>query len=337
MKIDYKSYIVYPYTMYYLKKYFSGEVLNTFGEQLALLYQNGFSLSVYSLKEVDEQLRQFNYLKEWEDLDHLIKICDPSKKPTKVGYKIVDSILEVVIKQSSWAAKEYINVKRIGDIYHDSMVKMLSMIGILFESSDLEIQKVVKKMLPQEAFELADDCLELSEENKNNILLIKYQKLFDYIVEAHKHINKLLLNTSSKGRLAIVGNINDEIYGSSGYYLPNTNELKFVNGSAVYELKTLCDKNIKDEDLKYKMLVIAKESVENGEKNKSILEFVKGAQVDLSEIRKLAKEIVLSGIMALLSLKHGITLIEGDSLNKERAERISLELDAICKKVEYEA
>ena len=96
-------------------------------------------------------------------------------------------------------------------------------------------------------------------------------------------------------------------------------------------MKTLTNKAVASKDLKYKMRVIAEEAIENGETDKMLIAFVGGNDADLDNVRSILTDVCVSGISILLSLKHGLTIIEDDALNMERSKRIAQELSAICK------
>lgn len=333
MNIDYKNYVVYPYTMGYLRKVYAKDVLNKWADQLAFLFQNGFSLED---SDIDEQMMLFNGFKTYEDFEDLVKSFGKAgqfNEPTEIGYKIVDSLLEYVIKSSTFASKEFYDIKSAGVQLREKMNELVGYINSLLTSDDVEVKRVIKVLDVQKAADLVDECLDLYEEGTYNVLLIKYQALYQQISEMHKKCYRALLSSGSKGLQARMGNVNDEIYGSSGGFNPTDDAIKCVNGSAVFELKILADKSVSDSSIYYKMLVIAKEALENGEPSRLLKSFVKGDKSQLGEVRKALIEVDLSGIMVLLGLKHGLTLLKDDSLNNERAKRIAHEFSAICKYV----
>lgn len=338
MKINYKKYVVFPYTTYCLNKAYTKDIIAKYGDQLAFLFQNGFSLQDNSMSAVEEQMILFNYFETYDDFEDLVSTFGDAfsfDEATPVGYKIVDSVLEVVLNNSSWALKNFVNVKIMGDMYKEKIKQMCGILQTVFDSDDVEVVRVMKTVGKWETDNLLDACLELYEDEVYNVLLIKYQELYKQIYSMHKKINRALLNTSEKGKLATMGNVNDELYGSSGGYNPNNDDIIARNGATVFELKTLNDDSISDEDIRIKMLVIAKECVDNGETDKTLTAFVKGDNSKLKEVRKILIDICFSGIMVLLELKHGLTLFEDDSLNSKRAELIAKELTAICNYTKY--
>lgn len=338
MKINYKKYVVFPYTTYCLNKAYTKDIITKYGDQLAFLFQNGFSLQDNSMSAVEEQMILFNYFETYDDFEDLVSTFGDAfsfDEATPIGYKIVDSVLEVVLNNSSWALKNFVNVKTMGDMYKEKIKQMCGILQTIFDSDDVEVVRVMKTVGKWEADNLLDACLELYEDEVYNVLLIKYQELYKQIYSMHKKINRALLNTSEKGKLATMGNVNDELYGSSGGYNPNNDDIIARNGATVFELKILNDDSISDEDIRIKMLVIAKECVDNGETDKTLTAFVKGDNSKLKEVRKILTDICFSGIMVLLELKHGLTLFEDDSLNYKRAELIAKELTAICNYTKY--
>ena len=333
MNIDYKNYVVFPYTAGCLSKTYAKSTLDKWGDQLAFLFQNGFSFKVDS--DIDEQMMLFNGFKTYDDFEDLKKSYGKAgyfDEPTVIGYKIVDSLLDFVLKATTFAQKEFYDIK-VGGNQTKSLIKTnVEYLDILFRSDDIEVTRVVKALVDNKTIDLVAECLDLYDERTYNVLLVKYQELYQQILQVHKQINRLLLTSSEKGLGARMGNVNDEIYGSSGGFNPTDDAIKCVNGSAVYELKTLADKTISDSSIYYKMLVIAKEALDNGEPSRLLKSFVKGDKMHLKEVRQILIETDLSGIMVLLGLKHGLTLFE-DSLNNERAKRIAHEFSAICKYV----
>lgn len=338
MKINYKSYVAYPQTLNYLYKVYTQDILNKWGDQLAFLYQNGFSLEDNSYADVEEQMMLYNNFETYEDFEDLVRSYGKAfdfDEPTTIGYKIVDSVLNKILIDSAWALTDFVDIKKMGDLYKNQIIKNVHLIQLVLDSDDIEVQRVVNEIVESETDDLLDECLDLIDNETYNILLIKYQDLYKKVHELHKKINRALLSTSEKGRLATMGNTNDEIYGSAGGYNPNTNEIVARNGSAVYELKTLCDKNISDEDLRFKMLVIAEECCKNGETDKTLNNFVAKKFDDLKIVRKILAEITFSGIMVLLDLKHNLTIIDGDTLNETKSKLILQELADICKYTKY--
>lgn len=338
MKINYKNYVVFPYTTTCLNKAYTKDILDKYGDQLAFLFQNGFTLTDNSMTAVEEQMWLYNDFRDYADLDDLIKSWGDAfsfDEPTPIGYKIVDSVIEVVLNNSSWALKSFVNIKTMGEMYYAKIQQMLGILGMIFDSDDIEVVRVRKSLECQDAIDLFEECLELAEEEKKNVLLVRFQELYKQVYSMHKKINRALLNTSEKGKLATMGNVNDELYGSSGGYNPNNNDIIARNGASVFELKTLNDASISDEDIRIKMLVIAKECVDNGETDKTIVAFTKGDYSHLKEVRQILANICFTGIMVLLELKHGLTTFEGDTLNSKRAELIAKELTAICNYTKY--
>lgn len=330
MKINYKKYVAFPYTVNCLYKTYTKKTLDKWSGQLAFLLQNGFTLEEDA---IEDSFMMYNNFESYEDFEDLLASWHMTVEgdPTEIGHKLFDSVIDVVIKNSAWALDNFIDIKTMGKMYKSKIEQMLNVLQMFFDSSDLEIVRV-KKSIPEceEADNLVDVCLELLASEKYNALLVKYQALYSKVFAVHKKLNRALCNKSNKGRATRNGNINDEIYGSAGGYNPTTSEIIVRNGSTVYELKTLCDKSKTDLDLRIKMRVLAKECLENGETDKLLVDFANGDDSKLAKVRKVLKSICFSGIMVLLELKHGLTLFEGDTLNNERAKNIALELKAIC-------
>jgi hypothetical protein len=336
MNIDYNKYVIFPYTVKRLRKVYSKPILDKWLDQLAFLFQNGFSFQDSLLEQIDEQMMLYNNFKTYDDFQDLIRTFGKAfdselEYPSEEGYKIVDSILELIITSSAYAVGEVHDIKYMGEKLKDHMNKMVGYLQTLFDSDDFEVVRVLKVIKEDAAEDLIEECEDAFEDGLYNVLFVKYQKLFEVVSEMHKKCYRALLSNGEKGLQSRMGNVNDELYGSSGGYNPNDSEIKCRNGSLVYELKLLTDKSVASKDLKYKMRVIAEEAVENGETDKTLTAFINGSDAEIDKVRNILTEVCLSGVSILLSLKHGLTIIEDDSLNKERSKRIGAELSAIIK------
>lgn len=333
MKIDYKNYVVFPYTYEYLRKKYSSDVLNEWGDQLAFLCQNGYSFTCSnSLESISEQMHLFNEFQNYDDFENLKNLWNDKtiEDPTKEGYKMVDSVLDIIINKSAWALNRFIDIKSASLSYKDTIEKMVFFLGLIVDSDDVLIKNVANKMFDEGTLSNIEKCYDFIDDERYIPLLLTYQKLYEQVLEIHKKIYRMLLTNGDKGKGIRMSNINDEIYGSSGGFNPNDKSIKCRNGSALFTLKNLTDKNISDADLRIKMLVLAQDCVKDGETDKIIVRFAKGDNSNLSKVRKVLTEIVLNGIIVLLCLKHSLTLIENDNLNEGRAQRIAYELSAIC-------
>lgn len=336
MNINYNKYVIFPYTIKRLQKVYSKPVLDKWLDQLAFLFQNGFSFQDSLLEQIDEQMMLYNNFKTYDDFQDLVctfgKAFDSELEyPSEEGYKIVDSILELIITSSVYAVGEVHDIKYMGEKLKDHMNKMVGYLQALFDSNDFEVVRVLKVIKEDAAEDLIEECEEAFENGLYNVLFVKYQRLYNLVSEMHKKCYRALLSSSVKGLQSRMGNVNDELYGSSGGYNPNDSEIKCRNGSLVYELKLLTNKSVASKDLKYKMRVIAEEAVENGETDKTLTAFINGSDAEIDKVRNILTEVCLSGISVLLSLKHGLTIIEDDSLNKEHSRRIGSELSVIIK------
>jgi len=339
LDINYKSYVVFPYTASFLKKKYTQDILDKWSDQLSFLFQNGFTLQDNSPTLIEEQMVLFNGFKSYEDFEDLKRTFGRAgdfDEPTIEGYKIVDSLLEFILTSSAGVGKhQFQDIKKAGTSLKNNIKKILDYLQFLFGSEDLEIERVMKLVKTEKASDLLNDCLDAFEDEHYAVMLVKFQALYEQIEEMHKKCYRALLNSSEKGLQTRMGNVNDEIYGSSGGYNPNDNSIVCKNGSLVYELKLLTDKTIPTKSLRVKMLVIAQEAVDNGDKDKLLLSFLSGDNSRIEAVRNILIQTDLSGCMVLLSLKHGLTLFD-DSLNSERAKRIAHEFSAICKYVGIE-
>ena len=236
-----------------------------------------------------------------------------------------------MVTSSAYAAGDVHDIKFMGEKLKTHINKMVGYLSALFDSDDFEVIRVLKVIKEEGVEDLIEECEEAFENGLYNVLFVKYQKLYNLVSEMHKKCYRALVSSSVKGLQARMGNVNDEIYGSSGGYNPNNSEIKCRNGSLIYELKTLTNKAVASKDLKYKMRVIAEEAIENGETDNMLIAFVRGNDADIDKVRNILIDVCISGISILLSLKHGLTTIENDALNMERSKRIAQELSAICK------
>lgn len=335
--IDYDNYVAYKPTLDYLRRNYDVATFNKWGDRLAFLYQNGIRLAKSSSEELDTQMSLFNNLNTYEDFDEMLKMFGRSDEPSEVGYEIVNSVLESWLKTCSWAREPSVQPIEIGKIRYSEIVKSLKKIAMLLDSNDYEIEKVVKEKFSEEVYQLVDDCETFSVDRNYLRLVISYEKLWKSLMDIRKSINRSTLQDPAKGLGIRMGNINDEIYGSSGGFEPTTQSIKICVGSAVNDLKTLLDATKTDEQLKNKLLVMAKDCIDDGETDKDLVEFVKGDESRIHNARKALAEITFSGIQVLLELKHGLTIFDGDTLNTERVNRINYELAAICRFVGFKS
>ena len=330
-KIDYENYMVYPFTLAHIQKKYSAKVFEKYADQLCFLYQNGYDLKGNtSLESIDEQMWLFNNFETYDDFRDLQKTSTASKGQPVIGLKIVDSVFYDVLKGTAWGTKEMVNIKAMGDFYREDMFQTCENLAGLFASKDLEIVSALEFLNCDEIAELLNVCLEEYEKGRNNVLLIKYQKMYDKILRKHWDITKKFLSTNDKGLIVRMGNINDQMYGKVGYFDPRNGNIRALAGSAVSNLSRLLNEDMND-DLLARMRLIAKECKDNGETDKTVLGFLKGNFGDkLDEVRKVLAEITFKGIMTLATLKYGITLVDNDDQNSERAGRMMKEIKSIC-------
>ena len=328
-KIDYENYMVFPFTFAYIQKKYTAKVFEKYGDQLCFLYQNGYDLKGNtSLESIEEQMWLFNNFETYEDFEDLRKTSSVKGQPI-IGLKIVDSVLYATLKGTSWGTKEIKNIKAMGDFYRNDMYEACCNLKELFSSKDLEIVSALEFLDCEDVEKLLNTCFDEYEKGRNNVLLIKYQKMYMNILHKHWDITKKFLSTNDKGLIVKMGNINDQMYGSAGYYNPQNSEIRVVTGSAVSNLSRLLNDDM-DTDLKARMMMIAKDCKDNGETDKVVLDFLKGDAKDMEEVRNALAEITFKGIMVLATLKYGITLEEDDTQNSERAGRMMKEIKAIC-------
>ena len=92
----------------------------------------------------------------------------------------------------------FYDIKSAGGQLREKINELVGYINSLLTSDDVEVKRVIKVLGVQEATDLADECLDLYEEGTYNVLLIKYQALYQQISELHKKCYRALLSSSSK-------------------------------------------------------------------------------------------------------------------------------------------
>lgn len=333
--IDYKNYIVFPYTMEYLKKTFGSDVLKKYGDQLAFLYQNGYKVQNNSMSVVEEQMQLYNDFKTYEDFGDLKRMSTLSRKPTLVGIKIVDSVLEIVSRDAWALTSSADDIRSDLLVYGEGLKKSLARLNSVICSEDYEVEKVVKSYFDSKTISLFDDVMDCMDRGAEELAFVKYHSLYRAVLKIHSGLQVAQYKKADKGKTFNVKVANEQIYGAGGGFVPNTNSIKARTGSAVDELKVLCGGKMDDLFLA-RLRIIARESLENGEDSKVLKNFLKGDNSQIKKVADIEKQIVLSGISVLLCLKHGLNLVD-TSLNNDRAEKVAKELNAICSFCGYKA
>lgn len=327
-KIDYKNYIVFPYTMEYLKKTFSSDVLEKYGDQLAFLFQNGYRLQNNSMAVVEEQMQLYNSFETYEDFGDLKRMSTLSRKPTLVGIKIVDSVLEIVSRDAWALTSSATDIKSDLLVYGEGLKKSLARLNSVIYSDDYEVKKIVKSHFDSKTINLFDDIMDCMDRGAENLAFVKYHTLYRAVLEIHSKLQIAQYKKADKGKTFNAKVTNEQIYGAGGGFVPNTNSIKARTGSAVDELKILCEGKV-DDLYMARLRIIARDAIENGEKSKTLENFLRGDNSQIKKVAEIAKQIVLSGISTLLCLKHGLNLVD-TSLNNDRAEKVARELNAVC-------
>ena len=90
MDINYNKYVIFPYTIKRLQKVYSKPILDKWLDQLAFLFQNGFSFQDSLIGQIDEQMMLYNNFKTYEDFEDLIKTFGRAfdsdlEYPTEIG------------------------------------------------------------------------------------------------------------------------------------------------------------------------------------------------------------------------------------------------------------
>ena len=71
MDINYNKYVIFPYTIKRLQKVYSKPVLDKWLDQLAFLFQNGFSFQDSLLGQIDEQMMLCGTLKKFYHVSYI--------------------------------------------------------------------------------------------------------------------------------------------------------------------------------------------------------------------------------------------------------------------------
>lgn len=332
MKIDYKNYKVYPYTLSYLKSHYATNILKKYGKVLAFLEQNGYHCSTDSLEDLEDQFWFFNGFKTYEDFEELKKLSNFEIGATKFGYKIFADEIADIMRSCNWADKYYENLKVYSNIFFDEIKDTVYKLDDFLRSPDLEVQRTVKELCDNEFMNELEECIDFADNEEKVRLLVTFQKLFKKIKSLRGAVNVKLMNDTEKGKSKRVENVSEELYGVNGGCNKNTDEIIAKYGSVVNDLKRLVS-NESDESLMGRLRVLASESVENGETDKTIVSFARGKNSDFKAVRKALAEVCFNGITALVSLKNGVKLY--DCHNKNVVKNVGQELAAICKYCGY--
>src|SRR5574344_100244 len=361
MIIDYEHEIIYPFTEKYLAKNFSADVLSKYKKEIAYLYQNGYVMTGNghadnAVKMTGRSLKMLGGLKTTDDFIDLVSACGNVSVSADIGDRIISDCLYSVLMDTKWAVAEYpvTILKRTFEVYKDKIVNSFDVVESLLCSKDLSIQSSVlnfKKERPEMFEGISATIAKFSQHMDDEKSVMSW---FDFVAfreqcfKMNMIYEKIISGKKDVMGISKAGNINDEIYGSSGGYNPINDTVKAVNGSAVYELwlvwnlvlskpecvarLNLIVKNILDDTGCYKD--IDKQSFDD-EKSKEgfkyLYDYSKKQVTDVEKVRSIVQRIEINGIMCLLSLKHQFSLIKGDKLNTKRIEGIQLEMNNIAK------
>lgn len=327
--MDFKDYKTFYWTDKYLRKTYSENILNKYYPIISFLYQNGFYLNCEE-SEIDEQMEFFNCFQSNDDFEDL-KGTTNLQSDFEIGKKIIVEELYDILKNTTFCRKETSEspaiIKSFAETYWIKINDSILRIQELFNSKDSEIVGAFKNVENYDDIvrKIGDLQVSLSE-GKKVLTWLRFTTLINIIYSLYIKLGKTKTDTI---KLSIASNLNDEIYGATGGFNPNTGEIKCIIGSAVWDLKSCKNGN------KTKIKNMAKEILDTPkteeDKYMDYLErWYKGHETNDEYAQQIVCGCLLNGILSLLSLKHNLSFLE-DIRNSDRADEILYEFRAIAK------
>lgn len=321
---------VFDYTDKQIRKKFSKETLDKYYDILCFLYQNGYSVNCND-DEVSEQLEMYNFFKSKEDLEELKKVSGKSSS-LDVGKKIVSEELYDIVKNSTFCqidcADNPTKLKSTANINWEKLKLNTSRIDSLFSCEDSEIKNVLVKYSKYEDIKNKISFLQSKINNDIRVLsFLKFKELVNVVYSVYIKITKV---KTDEHKLTLCSNINSQIYGSIGGYNPITKEIKYIIGSAVWDLKNINETKNIPKLKQHADLILENKSDEKNEYIDYLERWKKGLEKDDDKARQIIINCLCNGIMTLLSFKHNLNFLE-DNRNSIRAELIIDELKSILK------
>jgi len=307
-----------------MEKKFSSEVLIRFLPVLAFLYQNGYDLSCNN-EEVDEQLSLFNYFKTENDFTYFTSLL-PKRK--YVNKKILSEELYDIIKAHSYINKGGMSpatIKASATIYWEDIETTTERLEYIFSCKDYNVKKVINELSNINSIKSKIENVKDSLNRELKVLTwIRFSELIKEI-----YITYIFLSKERDARnIAVVTNINNELYGGIGGYNPNTKEIKCIFGSAISDLKMCKSSMVK---VKQITKVILKEKAPKEDDDSEIKHLILWDSGKSKDDRRAQRAVITSslyGIISLLCLKYSFNLLD-EELNSIKACKIKEEFDAI--------
>lgn len=332
--MDFRDYKTFYWTDKYLRKTYSEEVLKKYYPIIAFLYQNGFHLSCEE-DEIDEQMLLFNYFKSDDDFEDL-KGTTNIQSDYEVGKRIIVEEIYDILKNTTFGRKETSDspaiLKTFAETYWVKINDSFLRIQELFLSKDSEIVGAFSNVENyNDILKKINELQVAIVEDRKVLTWIMFTNLVNVLYSLYIKLGKVKTDTH---KLSIASNLNDEIYGATGGYNPNTKEIKCIIGSAVWDLKS-CKKGNKTKIKNMAKEILDTPKTEDDKYLDYLERWYKGYETDDAYAQQIVCGCLLNGILALLSLKHNLSFLE-DIRNSERADNILDEFRSIAKLCEID-
>lgn len=321
---------IFDYTDKQIRKKFSKETLDKYYDTLCFLYQNGYSVNCND-NEVSEQLEMYNFFNLPKDLDELKKVSG-SHSTFEIGKKIISEELYDIVKNSTFCQIDCVDnptkLKSVATINWEKLKLNLSRINLLFSCEDSEISNVLIKFPNYSDIKNRILFLQLKIDKNIKILsFLKFKELINIIYSIYIKLTKI---KTDEHKLTLCSNINSQIYGSIGGYNPITKEIKYIIGSAVWDLKSANETNNIFKLKQHAKLILETKSDKKDEYIDYLERWYKELEKDDSKAKQIIVNCLCNGIFTLLELKHNLNFLEDDR-NVKRSEFIIDELKSILR------
>lgn len=331
--MDFKDYKVYYWTDKTIRQKFPQEILDKYYKQICYLYQNGFDLNCKA-EEVEEQLSAWNFFKDEKDLDNL-KQSSPTIDDWETGRKIISEELYKIVKETSFIRIETATPTLMKIYCKSNWIKIKNAVydlHCLFNSNDDEIKN--NYVLISNLETIREKITELEDKLSKTLYVISWNKFKDLIGTVYSTYIKLSKKRTNEIRSSIKLNLNTELYGVGGYNI-NTNEVKCIYGSAIWDIKNNYTAPISI--VKITASKILKENFPYAKDNKYIsflkewLKKTKPTEEDNDKARKIVVNCLLNGVFDLIMLRNEMNFLSDDKNNVEAANKSIAELKGILK------
>lgn len=325
----FEKYTTFIWTEKQLRKKFSEETLKKYGDIIAFLYQNGYSLNCDD-SEVEEQLSMFNFFKDEDDFNNLKSLSDYTSD-CEVGNKIFIEEIYDIIKNTTFCRKESSDSPVIIKTYANSYWKQINdntnRLFNIFNTNDSEIVPTLNRIENLSDIKKKIEDIKNSIQKENKVLSwLRFSNLINIIYSLYIQNGK---KKTDIHKLSIASNFNDELYGGTGGYNPNTGEIKCIIGSSVQIVKS-CNMGNKTKIKSAAKEILSGTKTEEDENINFLDRWYKGHDNDDDYAQQVVVNCLLNGVLTLLTLKHNLNFLE-DERNSARADSIKSEFLAIMK------